>query len=92
MLAEGALLVPLAELTRRSGRDRKTVYRWLRRYGVRTEGRGVLLSDLKAKWPPMYNALLLAQALKDKQVCPDCGGRTCIECTICDFSLGRSEA
>lgn len=85
-MIDGALMVSLAELHKRSGRDRSTVYRWLKAKGIETHGRGVLLSELQTKWPPMYSALMLGQPQPRCPV-PDCGAPLKTECTVCDFSL-----
>lgn len=77
------LMVPLAELATRTGKDRRTIYRWLRRKGVIPQGRGVMLVDLRAKWPPMYSALMLA--LAGPPPCPGCGAPTRCECTVCEI-------
>jgi hypothetical protein len=69
-----AVMVPLSE-----------VWRWLRRKGIRPHGRGVLLSDVKAKWPELHAALTLGTPTSTP--CPDCGAPTHTACTVCDFSL-----
>ncbi len=79
------LMIPLGELARRCGRDRSTVYRWLRKKGVNNQGQGVLLYELRVKWPAMYSALMLA--FVGPPPCPQCGGPTRCECKVCELEV-----
>lgn len=77
------LMVPLAELAKRTNRDPRTIRRWLRRKGIMPGGQAVMLVELRAKWPPMYSALMLA--LAGPPPCPGCGAPTRCECTVCEI-------
>jgi hypothetical protein len=84
MLAGDSIMVPLSELQRRSGRDRRTIWRWLKRKGIRTEGRGVMVTELRTKWPELLDALGLRQG---PPPCPDCGAPTVCECSVCGANV-----
>ena len=82
------VMVPLSEIRRRSGVSRMTVHRWLKKKGVRTEGKGVLMSELRLNWPGMYTSLVQAMAgALDLPPCPGCGGPTRCMCLVCDINV-----
>jgi len=86
--AEIPLMVPLAELQRRSKRSRATLYRWLKRKNVRTFGYGVMISDLMNQWPAMYLSLTQAVGGKIKMPpCTECGGPTTCKCLACEATV-----
>ncbi len=81
-------MVPMSEIRKRSGVRRETVSRWLKKKGVRTEGRGVLMSELKARWPGMYLSIVQAMAgAIELPPCPGCGGPTRCRCLVCEIDV-----
>lgn len=75
------ILVPLAELVRRSSMHRTTIYRWLKRKGINTERRGVLMGEVATKWPELYETLKLSAG--ESRGCPVCGPETPCRCVVC---------
>lgn len=85
MSDETLLMVPLAELARLSGRSRRTIYRYMRRKGIRPEGYGVYLSVLRDKWPALYAGLQKGSITIP--VCTGCGVKARCECPVCGLEL-----
>jgi hypothetical protein len=75
------LMVPLAELARRMQRSDRTLRRWLRRKGIRAEGCGVHLAQLRDRWPAVYEGL--RQEVSLVPVCSECGVPARCECVVC---------
>ena len=81
-------MVPLSEIRKRANVTRMTVYRWLKKKGVRTESKGVLMSELKTRWPGMYLSIVQATAgAFDLPPCPGCGGPTRCRCLVCEIDV-----
>lgn len=85
MSAGDGLMVSLSELQRRMGRDRTTVWRWLRRKGIRAEGHGVPLSVLRAKWPSVYAGITGDMAVMP--TCSECGVQARCVCPVCEAEV-----
>lgn len=73
-------MVPLSELARRTGKSKRTIRRWLRRKGIRSEGQGVYLAVLKDRWPTFYVGL---QGPAPVPMCAACGVPARCECRVC---------
>lgn len=80
------IAVSLVELATRAGVTRQTIYRWLRKRDLSVVGKSVLMSDIKVRWRPLYDSLLLRM---ETPACPDCGGPTHHQCGVCDFSTEK---
>lgn len=83
-MSNDAILVDLSEIQRRSGRDRRTIWRWFKRKGIKTHGRGVMVTELREKWPDLLRALGLERS---SPPCPDCGAPTVCECSVCGATV-----
>lgn len=75
-----ALYISLADITKHADRDRTTIWRWMRRKGIRVEGHSVSIAQLQEKWPDMLKALAIVQP---KPLCPCCAGEMMMSCTAC---------
>lgn len=76
--------ISLKEIRQRLDRDRSTVWRWLRRKGIRTEGYSVSVLELRDKWPELYLSLTFMQPTPN---CPRCSAPTVCSCSVCDFIM-----
>ena len=85
-MKEAPIMIPIGELVRRTGRNRKTVREWLQAKGIVPHGRSLLMDDIRVKWPPMHSAILFAMGIVPP--CPQCGTPMRCECPVCDVSFG----
>jgi hypothetical protein len=79
-----AAYISLADLTNKVGKTRRTVYTYLRRKHIRTEGHSVSMAELAEKWPEAYRSLMLAHR---GGPCPECMSPTSCRCTVCTWAV-----
>jgi len=73
----------LVDLRRMLGCDERNVRRKLRKRDIKPDGKRILLEELRAKWPLVFNSILILADPKPR--CPKCDAPTQRACTCCDF-------
>lgn len=80
-MSDVSLMISVGELARRSNVSNRTFRRYLLARGVRPVGHGVLLADIRNRWPELYAGLMAT--LQAAPACPGCGTTMVCECPVC---------